>query len=226
MSQEIEFDREKLEAALRGGLDLNDLEKGDIDGLLLNVDEEIDEELDDVDATLDMAALGGAYKIGDLDITMVLGNLPLLNAIDSPFMRELNEDDELDFDDCCEAIYVLYHGKEAIEPIMHIQQRIKDLCRLKSVVKNNPELMDKLMDRTEVISQARTKFTEDARDFYLEHFEPNDLQMVVEEMCHILEDAVSAYVPDREETLGQGNKKKLDSVMKRSQVQHFWSHLN
>jgi len=207
MEQNVEFDREKLEAALRAGLDLNDCEEKDIESLLLNAEEEIEEEFDEKESSLNLAAIGGMYKLGDLPIKLVIGNYALLHTIESPFVSELEEGREIEFDDCCEAIYVLFNGYDAIEPVMHIQQKIKDMLRLRPLVKGNPDLIDKLLDRVEKISEARSQFTHLARDFYLNNFDRSDLQEHVEVMVDILNDAANAVNLTEEDQLKE--KKNL-----------------
>ena len=202
MEQHIEFDRNKLEAALRDGLKLNDCSPNDLNQLLLNADDEIEEELEQSDATLELAALGASYTLGDLELNAVLGNLALLHVIESPLVVELEEGDTISFDQCCEALYVMYHGKKVIGDIMHIQQKIKDMLLVKDVIAKNPELMDKLLDRIEVISKARAEFTHKAREFYLEHFNQAELQDILDKLCGILSDAIISHVPE------QGNEKE------------------
>jgi len=213
MKQEhVEFDRDALEAAMRKGLNLNDCDPEDIDVLILNAEKKVEKELAFEDCTLDLAAMGINYKIGALEFNMVLGNFALLHIIDSPWVGVLEEDETIPFEQCCETLYVLYKGKEACEPIMHIQQRLKDLSIVERVVGDNPEFLKIYLDRVELVSKARSQFTFDAMEFYHQNYKKQDFQEIIERMTGMMDDAQNSVCPPQSDDIDDG-KKKLESAM-------------
>jgi hypothetical protein len=181
----VEVDPKKVE-----GVNLANLGPDDVKKVLMDAQEDALEESKKEDVTLNLAALGGAYKVGPLDITVALGNLVLLNEINSPFISgEIGEEGEaLDTMECFKAIYVLAKGREAIRPIMAIKQRIQNMMMLEKMVKGNPDLFRQLMDRVEKISEAEKEFEESASDFYRDNFVDYDFQEVVNSVFLALSD--------------------------------------
>lgn len=158
------------------------------------------------DMAYELRALGGSSKIGPLEFQNVMGNLVLLNMVDSPFMSgELGE--EVSFEEICKALYVLFHGKEAIEPIMSIAERISDLYSLKDICKDNPLMCDKVIAKVEEISEARKTFVKDSIDFYEEHFTGEALQSVCDDLVRVLMEAAKAF-EEVESSSEQVSKKK------------------
>ena len=167
------------------------LSKENIESFLAEAEKEAVEELKQEDSTLTMGAIGCPYMVGPIDITVALGNIVLLNEIDSPFVKDMGEEGtELDAVECIKSLYVLALGKEAIRPIMAIKQRIQGLMMLKPMVENNPALFESIMDRTEKISSAHADFEITAMEWYNENFVGWDFQDVMDDvqiaLCDIL----------------------------------------
>lgn len=198
----VEVDTDKARS-----MNLSELSPEEIQGVLLNAAEEAANEIDEEDATLPLAAIGGQYNIGPIDVTVALGNLVLLHAIDSPFITgkvgELGE--ELNSMDCIKALYVLGCGKEALKPVMAVKRRIQSMMTLKKMVESKPELLDKLLDRVEEIASAETKFEEDAMDWYQASFVGYEFQEVVDGMFAALSDVVK-IADDLPSEEGSGKK--------------------
>ena len=179
----VEIDVKKTKAGLADGKD--------IDAVLNNVADELEEELQEADATLNLAALGAQYSIGPLDVSITLGNLVLLNQV-VPEIMEINTGGEVSFDTCVKTLFVLAKGKEAVSSVTEIEQRIQDMYMPKTLVNDNPDLFQALMDRVELISQSRVTFVEEAKDFYLEHFVLEDFEGVLNKCIQIIDDAFMA----------------------------------
>ena len=164
----------------------------DIQSLLLKTEERVIEEVETEDSTLNLAAIGAPYSVGPINISAAIGNLVLLQEIDSPFITgkigELGE--ELKTIDCQKALYVLAKGKEAVAPIMAIKQRIQSMLMLKPMVEKNPVLLDKLMDRVESISEAESIFEMKAAEFYHQEFQDFDFQEVMDSVFMLLNDVL------------------------------------
>lgn len=204
----VEFDTEQLMAALRSGFNPNDAESNDIEKLLLDYQEDIEEEADSEEASVSISALGGEYKIGPFDVKCAIGNLALLSEINSPLVSgTLKQGDQITFEDCVEAIYVLVKGKEACEPIMAIKQRISDLMLLKPMVKDNPILADKIIAKAEQISKARVNFTKAAIDFWEEEFLGYNFQDVINDIITSISD-IMKMTETFPETKAQTTQKK------------------
>jgi len=206
----VEFDRDKLASALMSGLDLNDCEKTDLDAIILNPEQELEEELDEEEATLNVTAIGGEYKIGPLNVSVVLGNLVLLNIIDSPFITgDLKEGDELTFEEVAKTLYVLCLGKDALDPVMEVQQRISDLFLLKTVAKGNPDMVEAIIKKAEAISNGRIIFAKKAIDYYNEHFLGEDFQEIVNSMMVMILD-INKSLENLPQNVGKSKKKKSE----------------
>jgi len=184
----VEFDRKALEDAMANGLKLNEANAKEFEHLIKNHATEASEEFDKKDATLNLAAIGAKYKIGPLELNNVLGNLILLAEIDSPFANGLDQGQELAFSDCAQALYVLAKGREVLNPIMEINQRIDDLMRLEDMVKTSPGLFSELLDRAEAISESRITFAQDAAAFYNENFTLDKFPEVLNRIVNIVID--------------------------------------
>lgn len=182
---EIKLDSNKIKTVNLNSLDINDIQK-----LMADTQDRVIQEVEESDATLTLASIGAPYKLGPIDINVAIGNVVLLSEINSPFITgDIGEEGEkLETIDCIKAIYVLAKGKEAIEPIMAINQRIQKLHMLKSMVEKNPELFEQLMDRVEKISEAEKEFEKDAMKFYEENFTGYDFQEVVNSLFLSLAD--------------------------------------
>lgn len=188
MQKTVEFDSEKLQEALSRGLDLNDCAPGDIEGLLAREKDELEDQLSSDESSIDLAALGADYDIGPLQAQLVLGNLFLLFEIGSPFAKGLEQDQTLTFDEVAQAVYVLCLGREVLRPLMLISQRISDLALLRPLCKGNPEMMQKVLDKAEEISEGRVRFAEEARVFYETNFAGCSLDEVVAAIMNMVID--------------------------------------
>jgi len=175
-----------------GSCRLNDLDPQEVKNIIDGVGEEAEAELDEIESTINLAAVGGTYKIGPIDAFIALGHIVLLNEINSPFVTgEVgDEGEELDPVDCMKALYVLGMGREAVEPVMAMKQRIKSMLMLKPMVEKNPELFDKLMDRVEKIAEAEKEFEQAAVNYYTENFVGCDLQDAVDSLFGALADVI------------------------------------
>jgi hypothetical protein len=193
MKKHVKFDKEELKKTLQSGSSPEDL-----------LTKEEDEPM------YDLAAVGGKYRIGNLEIGVTLGNLMLLAEIDSPLLNA-KQNDEVEYNDCVEALYVLFKGKEVISDIMNIKKKISDMLRLKDLVKDNPIAMDSLLDRVEMISKTRDVFTENAKEFYTENFAGFQFQEVMSEFFVILADIGKAFqdLPQDPESKSFDYKKKI-----------------
>jgi len=175
----IEIDTNELKAGLAKGLSPEEIAFGK------NTPEE------DEEPSFDMAATGVSYKIGPLDIVVSMGNLALLNEIESPFVaEELAEGQEITFNSAAEALYVIAKGFEAAEPIMNIKQKQSEILMIAKLFKDNPAAIDKALAKHEEISNARVKFTENAIEFYNTHFSTSDFENVMIEFQTVLYDAL------------------------------------
>ena len=200
----VEFDSDKLLGALRAGVDINDSPPEDVNKLLIDYQEELSDEVDQMQSSMNLASIGAEYKIGPLDITCVLGNLVLLSSINSPLVSaDLKQGDALSFEDCIQAIYVMAMGKEAIKPIMGISQRINDLMLLKPLVKENPLIADKIIDKASEISKARVTFANEALVFWEENFVGFDFQEVINDMINMVAD-IGKSAQNLPEVTGEG----------------------
>jgi len=219
--EHVEFDKEQLMAALRSGLDINDCTQEEIDNLTLQKKEEFvdeanrlsktrKEELYDeqnrIDAAYDLSALGAVRKIGDLDISCVLGNIVLLSIIDSP-LTSGKLGDNIGFEDIVKALYVLYFGRDALEPIMNINESVQDLNIFKPLCKDNPEMCDRVMKKYDELRNARKNFTNEAIDFYEAHFTGDQLQEVFDKLFAIINDMIKS-VEELETSDKNSNTKK------------------
>jgi len=165
------------------------------------------EAVQEEDSTLTLGAIGSAYMVGPIDITLAIGNMVLLNEIDSPFITgEIGEEgSELDTTECIKSLYVLAMGEEAVKPVMAIKQRVQSMLRLKPMVEKNPDLFSQLMDRVEAISNAHTEFELAAIRWYEANFVGWDFQEVVNEMFGALDDALTKAACDMPETDSKKN---------------------
>lgn len=151
--------------------------------------EETVKDLKNIDATLNLAAIGGKYKIGPIDMHIAMGNWVLLNAIDSPFVTgAIKEGDAIPEADCKKFFYVLGEGKEALKPIMAIKQRISVLKYLEPMAKNNPILCREIVDRAEEIGSAESIFEQNANDYFNEHFLDTNYVKVFQDIFVMLRD--------------------------------------
>lgn len=176
------------------GRSLADLDPAELNSLMLGAEEEAAQEVKDEDATLTLGAIGAPYQVGPIDVTVALGNLVLLNEIDSPFLNgDIGEEgSELDATECIKSLYVLAEGREAIRPVMAIKQRIQSLMLLKPMVDKNPDLFDKLMDRTDDIALAHADFELDAMEWYNQNFVGWDFQDVIDDMMMAFNDIMKS----------------------------------
>ena len=213
MTRAVEFNKVALNAALRNGLDLNDANLSDLKPLTQEeatkvIDESRDEIVKEVElqsSTMNLSALGAKYQLGPLSIDNVLGNLVLLTEIESPLVTDDNLT-EISYDDVVKAIYVLAKGRDVLKPLMEISQRIQDLLLLKDACKGNPELIEKIVDKAEDISNARIRFLEDARAFYDKEFVGYDFEEMINSVMNVVIDSVKA-AGDNPAT---ADKKKVD----------------
>jgi len=145
-------------------------------------EEDAMQEVEEEDASLTLGGIGSPYQIGPIDCTIAIGNLVLLNEIDSPFITgDLPEEGEpLDTMACIKSLYVLGLGKEALKPIMAMKQRIQAMMIIKPMVEKNPELFQQVLDRVEKISRAEVEFSENAVDWYNKSFVGHDFQEVID----------------------------------------------
>jgi hypothetical protein len=175
---------------------------------------EANKEVDFLEATLNLSAIGAKYPIGPLNIKCVLGNLVLLSAIESPLVSgELKQGDTLSFDDCVEAIYVLAKGKDAIKPIMNISQKITDLMLLKPMAKDNPLIADKIIQKVESISKARDEFTESAREFWNQNFVGHQFEEIINNVISAISDIAKAS-----DDLPSNSKQKVKKSLTKKKV--------
>jgi hypothetical protein len=164
----------------------------EIQVLMDEAEQEAIEEVREEDATLTLGAIGSPYKVGPIDVTIAIGNIVLLNEIDSPFLSESEEGEELDPTECIKSLYVLGLGKDALKPVMAIKQRIQALMMLKPMVEKNPDLFESLMDRTEKIAEAHADFELAAMDWYNENFVGWDFQEVMTQVIASFNDFMKA----------------------------------
>jgi len=183
------------------GRKLSDID--DIQSIMQKTEEEAAAEIKEEDSTLTLGAIGSPYMVGPIDCMVAIGNLVLLNEIDSPFITgDIGEiGSELDATECIKSLYVLANGKKAVKPVMAIKQRVQSLLLLKPVVEKDPSLFESLMDRAESISQAHVDFELKAVDWYNEHFTGADFQSVLNDVFAILGDVtkVSKDLPSSDE---------------------------
>jgi hypothetical protein len=205
-SDNVEFDTDLVISAMRNGLDLNDCSPEDIEALKLDKDddqheslqekvdkriEEIHDEQEIVDATHDLACLGAKRKIGELDFQCTLGNIVLLNVIESPLVSGKLKG-TVSFEDIAKSLYVLFRGKEALAPIMNIKERLQDLHLLNPMCKDNPEMCDRVMAKFEEAQNCRKVFAEEAIEFYNHNFTGEALQEVFDKMFSMINDVVKS----------------------------------
>ena len=197
----------KLDSDRVQHLNLSNVSIDELENLMINTADEVSDEVEQEDATLNIAAIGGNYTVGPIDIRLALGNVMLLSEINSPFITgELgDEGDELNAIDCCKALYVLAKGKEAVKPIMAIKQQVQSMLLLKPMVEKNPELFDKLMDRVEKISEAEKVFEETALQFYRDNFVGPEFQDVLNQVFL----AIADMVKTANDLPTDGEKKKV-----------------
>jgi hypothetical protein len=183
----IKVDSEKI-----AGRKVADLSQEELQGMMLDTEESVIEEVKAGDSTLTLGAIGGSYSVGPIDFTMALGNLVLLNEIDSPFATgEVGEEgSEVNAIEYIKSLYVLAEGKAAVKPVMAIKQRVQDMLMLKPMVEKNPDLFEKLMDRVETISEAHTRFETDAIEWYEANFAGFEFQDVINSVFVILNDVM------------------------------------
>lgn len=213
----VTLDTDKIQ-----GVNLAELDVDQLKELMLSQTDEVEDIQGKVDTLLDSAhasqaesdmaydlrALGGSSKIGPLEFDNVLGNLVLLNMVDSPFMSgDLGE--EVSFEDVTKALYILFHGQDAVGPIMAIADRISDLYTLKDMCTDNPVMCDKVIAKVEEISKARIRFAKSSMEFYDEHFTREGLQAVCDDLMRVLIEATKAFDEvDRSGTAGAASPKK------------------
>jgi len=194
---QVEVSTEKI-----SGRNLTNLSVEEIQGIMDGAAEKATVEVNEEDTTLTLAAIGAGYQVGPIDINIALGNLVLLQEIDSPFINGKvgSEGDELKTGDCMKALYVLGKGKEAIRPIMAIKQRIQNMMQLKPMVESNSDLFQQLMDRIEKISESEKDFEEAARKYYADNFVGHDFQEVMDSVFASLSDImkISGDLPQQD----------------------------
>lgn len=160
---------------------LSDLDPEEIQSLMDATASEALDEIKDEDSTLNLAAIGSPYMVGPVDMTLAVGNLVLLNAIDSPLTRgnlgEIGE--EIDSVEWIKSLYVLALGRDAVKPVMAIKERIQRLMMIKPMVDKNPALFEMVLDRIEAISMAEADFECAALEWYHDNFAGYDFQEVV-----------------------------------------------
>ena len=171
---------------------LNEIDPEDLQAVITGAAQEAESEVEALDSTINLAAIGGTYQVGPIDSIVALGHIVLLNEIDSPFTNgKLGEEgDDLDPIDCYKALYVLALGQDAIRPIMAMKERIKAMLMLKPMVEKDPSLFQQLLDRTEKIADAAKEFEEAAVNYYTEHFVGYDLQETIDGLFSALSDMV------------------------------------
>lgn len=216
MQRVVEFDREALELAMQNGLDINDSKNSkQIDDLKVQsiTEEMVEQKRDEIykevsseNGTMNLAAIGAKYDIGPLKIQNVLGNLVLLAEIDSPLAGDLKQGEEISYDDCVKAIYVLSEGRKVLTEIMEIDQRVQDLIMLKDLCGNNPEMINKIIDRVELISDARIRFLDAAREFYEKNFVGFDFGDIVNSIMNMMIDTMKAA---QDNPTSKDGKKKI-----------------
>jgi len=183
-----------LDTSKIAGKKLSDMGADDLQALMVQTEAETIAEVKAEDSTLTLGAIGAPYMVGPIDITIAIGNLVLLNEIDSPFVTGNigEEGDDLDTTECIKSLYVLALGKEALKPVMAIKQRIQALMMLKPMVEKNPDLFDSLMDRTERIAEAHADFDIAALEWYNENFVGWEFQEVINDVFGALNDVMKS----------------------------------
>jgi hypothetical protein len=186
---------------------LSNMSVDEIQKMMDNAHEEALTEVKEEDSTLTLGAIGSPYMVGPIDVTIAIGNLVLLNEIDSPFITgELGEEgDEIDATECIKSLYVLALGQKAIKPIMAIKKRVQGMMALKPMVEKNPDMFDKLLDRCERITEAHADFELKAMAWYNENFAGWDFQNVLDDMFSALNDVMKTS----EDLPSSDSKKKV-----------------
>ena len=172
------------------GRNIADINIDDVQAAMDKAREDAIQEVAEEDASLTLGGIGSPYTIGPIDCTIAIGNLVLLNEINSPFVTGdiPDEGEALDTMDCIKSLYVLGMGKEALKPIMAMKQRIQAMMLIKPMVEKNPELFQQVLDRIETISRAEVDFSEQAVDWYNENFVGHDFQEVIDSVMLSLND--------------------------------------
>ena len=180
----------ELDTDMIQGKNLSGMSPEEVEGLFAKTEEKVMQEIQEQDATLTLGGIGSPYNVGPIDCTIAIGNLVLLNEINSPFITgDLPEDGEpLDTMDCIKSLYVLGLGKEALKPIMAMKQRIQAMMMIKPMVVDDPDLFDKVLDRIEKISSAEVEFTNKAVAWYEDNFVGHDFQEVIDGVMLALSD--------------------------------------
>jgi len=195
---EARIDTDKL-----AGRKLADLSPEEIQDMMTTVEIDAIESVKADDSTLTLGAIGSSYMVGPIDFTMAIGNLVLLNEIDSPFVSgEIGEEgEELNPVECIKSLYVLAKGKEAVKPVMAVKQRMQDMLLLKPMVEKNPDMLETLLDRVERISEAHIDFETKAMRWYEDNFAGHEFQEVINSVFGILNDVmkVAGDLPSSDE---------------------------
>jgi len=139
-----------------------------LQGRNFNTDDELRAALEGKDADIDnetMTAIGGGYRAGALDLPPFrIGLLPLLEVIDSAFVRE--DVTEIPIADIAQAVYVWANGRAAIAPILGITRRRQALERVKGMADKGPEYFARYLEAIDRVESAWADFEAAAFAFF------------------------------------------------------------
>jgi hypothetical protein len=139
-----------------------------------------------------MAAVGGGYRIGNVDLQPLrAGLLPMLAVIQSPFLTG-EQGDDIELADIMAAIYVIARQKEAVRPLMGIERRRKAIEALKPMAEHSPGHFDSYIAAVERIESARDEFDAASLEFW-DSIGGVDIQSACDTIFEMLNDAVSGY---------------------------------
>ena len=138
-----------------------------------------------------ITALGAGHQVGDIYIPpLTAGVLPLLELIDSPFIKE----DETEYGQMAvmSTLYVLINGRAAVLPVMGIARRRNAMAKHKHLASQSPEHFAVYLAACDAIEQEWEVF-DNTVAAYFETLGPFDLQGVAEAIVASLNDAMQGF---------------------------------
>ena len=153
------------------------------------------------------AAFGVGYQIGAVEIPpLTIGIIPLLEAIDSPFLRE--DIDDFGLTDIINTVFVMAHGINAARPAMALKRRRMALDKHRLTAETKPEIYPAYLAAVDAVEAEWADF-ESAALLFWDTVGVIDLPEVAKTIVRAFNDAFSGYgaIPG-----DAGSEKKTRSV--------------
>jgi hypothetical protein len=154
------------------------------------------------------AALGVGYHVGNATIPpLTLGVLPLLEAIDSPFVDE-NAGENFRVSDILRAVYVMCKGFDATAGIMAMYRRKAALHNERERAAKSPDLYEVYLRQLDSLEQRWIEFDAAAAAFWdNEVGQGAGLGEAAEVVARALKDALAGLA-----AIPKGEKKKAGTL--------------